>query len=159
MEQTTVMLNHFGKYASKLRTLRICFHAQLYEGHCSEAALIGGIKDYLPRLSALEVLELHINSRADFSGAEIICAIPDSLKRLYVSDKLISPERLEELITKRYLWSDTKIGQGDFLETLVVNGNEGESIASQNAGLRNAGFIQATVRKKVYYPRRLLETV
>ena len=46
-------------------------------------------------------------SKADFSGAEIIFAIPDSVKRLYISDKLISAKKLKKFITNRYLWSES----------------------------------------------------
>lgn len=138
LEQTTVMLDHFGTYASKLRIMRICLHAQLYEANVSEAALIGGLKTHLPRLASLETLELHIHSKADFSGREIIFAIPDSLKRLYVSDTLISPEQLEELITKRYL-RNTKIERGGVSErwtsdTWIVSDNEGKPVPSEKAG-------------------------
>ena len=107
LEQTTALLDHLGTYAAKLRTLRMCFHAPIYEAHYSEATIIGGLKQHLPRLTALECLEIHMYSKADFSGAEIIFAIPDSVERLYISDKLISAERLEKLITDRYLWSES----------------------------------------------------
>jgi hypothetical protein len=145
LEQTTVMLDHFGTYASKLRIMRICLHAQLYEAHCSEASLIGGLKTHLPRLISLETLELHIHSKADFSGSEIVFAIPDSLKRLYVSDSLISPQQLEELIINRYLQSNTKILKYDpqdgwVSETTIVNDNGRGLVASQNAASPKAGF-------------------
>jgi hypothetical protein len=152
LEQTTVLLDHFGTYASNLRTMRICLHAQLYEAHHSEASLIGGLKDHLPRLTSLETLELHIDSRADFSGQEIIFAIPGSLKRLYVSDKLISVQKLENLITKRYLWSKSRIEQvnpfdGWTLETLVINDNGGRPVASQNEASQNAVFVPRIVKR------------
>jgi hypothetical protein len=152
LEQTTALLDHFGTYASKLRTLRICLHAQIYEAHHSEASLIGGLKDHLPRLTCLEILELHIDSRADFSGQEIIFAIPDSLKRLYVSEKLISAQKLEDLITKRYLWSNSKIKptnpfEGWTLETLVINDNGGWPVTSQNEASQNARFVPRIVKK------------
>ena len=109
LQQTAALLDHLGMFAAKLRTLRLCFHAPLYEGHHAEAAVIGDLKQDLPRLRSLETLELHIHSKANFSGAEIIFAIPDSLRSLYVSDKLISAKKLEQLISRRYLWSKSPI--------------------------------------------------
>ena len=138
LTETTTLLQHFSRYSRRLRTLRICLHAPLYECHYSEGALIGGLKEHLPRLVSLETLELHIHSKSDFSGKEIISAIPDSVKRLYVSDKLISPHKLNDLITKRYLWSNAKIPkvcnlEGRTVETININDAWGQRAAPQLA--------------------------
>jgi hypothetical protein len=152
LEETVVLLDHLGMYASKLRTLRMCFHASVYEAHYSEGALIGGLKVHLPRLTSLEMLELHIQIKADFSGEEIIFAIPDSLERLYVSDKLISADKLEDLITKRYLSSNSKIQTGDpfegwTLETLIIDDDGVHSAALASAAQQTAYITPSTVQK------------
>lgn len=160
LEQTVVLLDNLGTYAHELRTLRMCLHAPLYEAHHSEGTLIGGLKQHLPCLTSLETLELHIHAKTDFSGEEIIFAIPDSVKRLYISDKLISAKKLERLITQRYLWSKSKVPE-EFnptdwtIQTLEINDNGGWSVGSQ-VDSQTARFFPQAVRnyrgpRKGYY--------
>jgi hypothetical protein len=163
LEQTVVLLDNLGMYAHKLRTLRMCIHTPLYEAHHSEGTLIGGLKQHLPCLTSLETLELHIHAKADFSGEEIISAIPDSVKRLYISDKLISAQKLERLITPRYLWSKRKVPE-EFnptdrtIQTLEINDNGGWPVGPQ-VNSQATRFLAQTVRtycgpRKGYYTNR-----
>ena len=135
----------------------MCFHAPIYEAHHAEGTLIGGLKEHLPRLTSLETLELHICSKAYFSGEEIIFAIPNSLKRLYVSDKLISAKKLEKLIAKRYLWSNSKAPEptpeGYTLETLQIDDAFDYPVSflvspqfGTQVGSQNTGFVPQNVR-------------
>lgn len=163
LEQTVMLVDNLGMYAHELRTLRMCLHAPLYEAHHSEGTLIGGLKQHLPCLTSLETLELHIHAKTGFSGEEIIFAIPDSVKRLYISDKLISAQKLERLITQRYLWSKTKVPEefnptGWTIQTLEINDNGGWPVGSRANSQTTRGFPQ-TVRnyrgpRKGYYTNR-----
>jgi hypothetical protein len=159
LEQTVVLLDNLGMYAHELRTLRMCIHTPLYEAHHSEGTLIDSLKQHLPCLTSLETLELHIHAKANFSGEEIIFAIPDSVKRLYISDKLISAQKLERLITQRYLWSRRKASEefnpmGWTIQTLEINDNGGWPVGPQATR-----FLAQTVRtyrgpRKCYYTNR-----
>ena len=112
---TADLIQKLRSFAPNLKVLRICIETPIYEALPEYGRLIGSFKENLSKMAALEVLELHINSKSPWLGEEIVEALPKSLKRLYVAEKLfpvrghgvekrLTPaKKLAAAITTRYL--------------------------------------------------------
>lgn len=107
LEETGNLFQDLSQRARCLRTMRICILFEIRELHPAYGAFMAGINLHLPQFAALEILEVHIDAGSPYLGQELIKALPNSLKRLYISDKLITPQKLEIEINKRYFTSDT----------------------------------------------------
>ena len=125
---TADVIERLRNSAPNLKVLRICIETPVYEGVPEYGQLVGSIKEHLGKMAALEVLELHIHSKSPWLGEEIIEALPKSLKRLYVAEKLfpvrghgvekgLTPaKKLAAAVTTRYLQEATdssQIGEPD----------------------------------------------
>ncbi len=107
LKETETLFRIFSGYSPFLRTMRLCVHFGIYEAHPEYGDLIGGMNAYLPHFAALETLEVHIKSESPYFGQELIQALPNSIKRLYLSDKVITAQQLEVEVNKRYFTSHT----------------------------------------------------
>ena len=93
-QSTNLLLQNLSGNAHHLHTLRICHEGTLYEGGYQYGEFIGGCKEYIPRIKALKNLELHLLSKSPWLGSEIIEALPNTIERVYVSDRSITPQQL-----------------------------------------------------------------
>ena len=87
-DETGILLLNLRSNANKLHTLRICMEGSTYEGHESYGSLIGSFKLHMPHLTSLKRFELHLWSKSPYIAREFIRALPTSLERFYISDRL-----------------------------------------------------------------------
>jgi len=74
------------RYAKKLRTLKICIHAALYENDTWSGEFIGAFKMYMPEIMLLQVVELHLQPRSCWVAQEFMEALPTSVERFYAPE-------------------------------------------------------------------------
>lgn len=101
--QDTANLLHVLRCNSKqLHTLRMCFHEAIYEADPAAGTLMPAFRLNLEHLP-LEILELHINSKSPWFGAEVVQYLPNTLRRFYLSRELLDEQHLSLEIDKRYM--------------------------------------------------------
>lgn len=110
LETSNVLVRNISLHARKLRRFRLCIEQPLQEEKVGE--LLGALRLYLPQ-STLQILELHITLYSDYFGRELIEALPNSLKRLYVSQELIQVKTLLDAVKDRYFQAKAT---GSYLE-------------------------------------------
>lgn len=71
---------------SKLHTLKVCIHGAVYENDFRFGRLIGAFKLYMPLMSTLRNLELHIQARSSWLAKDFFDYLPPSLERIYVPE-------------------------------------------------------------------------
>ena len=103
VQQTGDLIQILGVKAKNLKSLKICIESEICEDHFSHSYLVGSIKRCLKLISSLEVLELHILTDSQFLPAEVIEALPLSLKRFYTTEDFIDAKLLTREIERRYL--------------------------------------------------------
>ena len=103
---TRVMLQNLELRAPNLHTLRICTEGTIYEGGKQYSDLIGASNTFLCRQRGLKLFEFHATSRSPWFGSEVIGALPDLVRRVYLSDYTLSVPDLVETIEARYLSVD-----------------------------------------------------
>lgn len=105
-EETGILLRNLRSNSRRLHTLRICMEGSFYEGNESYGDMIGSFREHMPRITSLKNLELHLWSKSPFIAQEFIYALPLSLSRFYLSDKLAPCRELLKRIRDRYLPSE-----------------------------------------------------
>lgn len=101
LDDASTMLQRLAFHAKNLRKFRFCVEEVLRDEQETAAKLIGALRQYLPH-TRLEVFEIHATIHSDYFGHELIEALPNTLKRLYISQELIVAEELVQAVRGRY---------------------------------------------------------
>lgn len=87
--EAEILLRDLDGKAKQLKELRLCVHGAIYEEHYHYGNFMGAMKDCLPRMKTLQLLEVHIHSKSPWFASELIDVLPPSITRLYLSDLLV----------------------------------------------------------------------
>ena len=99
LEDAGAIIRNISLCSRKMRRFRLCIEQPLEEH--TAVALLSAIKLYLPDTS-LQVLEIHATLDSAYFGCELIEALPKTLRRLYISQELVSAKDLLKAVRKRY---------------------------------------------------------
>ena len=103
IRQTAELLRCLAVKAIHLQCLRLCIEEEISEARHSDSELIGTMTRSLKLFTSLRVLEMHLLTDSPFLGAEVLQALPFSVKRFYTTEDFIDPKTLVREVERRYL--------------------------------------------------------
>lgn len=99
LEEAALVIQNISIHGRKMRRFRLCIEQTLKEEDVG--SLLGAIKLYLPHTN-LQVLEIHATVDSTYFGYELMEALPQTLKRLYVSQELVMAKDVARAVKERY---------------------------------------------------------